>query len=145
MNLNQFTDQLLINGPHLERWPPTLRDSAKVLVAEDPEAATMLARELKLAQLLDELPVPEMPELEQRVLRQPLPPQSGSALNSLLGWLLPPDISQQWWRPALAATVPLVFGIVLGNFFSFGVVSVQEVEYWEEEIYLLSLADYPDQ
>ena len=46
------------------------------------------------------------------------------------------------WRPALAACLPLVFGIVLGNYYSFGISSeVDEFDYWEDELAMIALTD----
>ncbi|MEQ8953214.1 MAG: hypothetical protein RL120_03710 [Gammaproteobacteria bacterium] len=144
MKLDQFTKLLPVYGPDLQRWPDTLGDSARLLLANDQQALALLEQEQKLAAMLDAVSVPDMPGLEHRVLSQALPPQPESRLDLLLNWLLPVDASGQWWRPALAATVPLIFGVVLGNFFSFGVTGVSEVQNWQEEMYLVSLIDYPD-
>lgn len=144
MNPNEFAELILVYGADLDRWPDSLRSQAQTLVATDKRAASLLQREQSLADLLDEAQVPAMAGLEQRVLRQALPPQRSSKINALLNWLLPGEVSHYWWRPALAATVPLVFGIVLGNFFSFGISSTSETQDWADEMYLLSLTDYPD-
>lgn len=144
MKLNEFADLLLVHGAKPDRWPDSLRVRAESLVATDENAAALLRREQNLADLLDAVQVPEMAGLEQRVLQQSLPARRKSKINALVNWLLPAEVLHYWWRPALAATVPLVFGIVLGNFFSFGVSGSVEIQDWANEMYLLSLTDYPD-
>ena len=51
----------------------------------------------------------------------------------------------------MAACLPLVFGILLGNYFTFGVfgeagvyLDGDEYEYWEDELTMLSLTDYSE-
>jgi len=50
---------------------------------------------------------------------------------------------KQVWCPAIAVSIPLVFGIVLGNYFSFGVgIEDDGFQYWGDELAMLSLTDY---
>jgi len=45
----------------------------------------------------------------------------------------------------MAACLPLVFGIVLGNFYSFGINSeIDELDYWDDELAFLALSDIPE-
>ena len=49
------------------------------------------------------------------------------------------------WKPVAAACLPLVFGIILGNFYSFGVTfESDEIEYWEDELSMLSFNNYSE-
>ena len=84
--------------------------------------------------------------LEAKILGQSLPPRTPSLLEQLLEWLLPNSgFTLRLWQPVAAACLPLVFGIVLGNFYSFGVTfESDEMEYWEDELTMLSLNNYSE-
>jgi hypothetical protein len=93
--------------------------------------------------------------VEARVLNQPLPPQSQStvpgtpsfargltqSIDTLIEWVSPRR--QTLWQPVLAASCPLVLGIVIGNFFHFGVNATTEpsFESWDDELVMLSFND----
>ena len=146
MTLEQFTHLLEVHGSDFRRWPDELRTGARTFASTDATATELLRQYEQLDRLLDRLPVPEFAGLEARVLRQPLPPRHRSIPDRLIAWLLPAEgFGPQLWRPTVAACLPLVFGIVLGNFYSFGVgAQVDEFEYWENELTLLSLTDYSE-
>ena len=95
---------------------------------------------------MDQLAVPGFPDLELKVLTQEPPARSESLSDRIVNWLLPErNFRKQLWRPAMAACLPLVFGILLGNYFSFGVFAeADEYEYWEDELTMLSLTDYSE-
>ena len=93
--------------------------------------------------------------VEARVLNQPLPPQSQStvpgtpsfargltqSIDALIDWVSPRG--QTLWQPVLAASCSLVLGIVIGNFFHFGVNATTEpsFESWDDELVMLSFND----
>ena len=48
----------------------------------------------------------------------------------------------QWWRPLSAACLPMLVGIVMSNYFTFGVdVADQGFQAWDDELVMLSLTD----
>ena len=93
--------------------------------------------------------------VEAHVLDQPLPPQSQltvagapsfasgltRGIDALIDWVSPQR--QTLWQPVLAALCPLVLGIVIGNFFHFGVNATTEpsFESWDDELVMLSFND----
>ena len=93
--------------------------------------------------------------VEVRVLNQTLPPQtqltvagapsfaSGltQGIDALIDCVSPRR--QTLWQPVLAASCPLVLGIVIGNFFHFGVNATTEpsFESWDDELVMLSFND----
>ncbi len=107
---------------------------------------TDISEQRRLEQQLDQITVPEFAGLQARILNQQLPPRNDPLLDKLLDWLIPAGgFTIQLWRPAMVACLPLVFGIVLGNYYSFGVgLQSSEVEYWEDELAMLSLSDYSE-
>lgn len=80
--------------------------------------------------------------LEARVMQQTLPPQPRALIDQLVDWLLPKQRAA--WRPLLAASCPLLFGIVLANFYHFGIPSSttleSSIESWDDELMMLSFS-----
>jgi hypothetical protein len=146
MTLDEFTHLVESHGVDSERWPDHLQHPGQDLLATSTEAQRLMTRHRQLAQQLDQLLVPEFPGLESRVLSQQLPSHKDALLDQLLAWLLPENpFGKQFWRPAMAACLPLVFGILVGNYFSFGVfIEDDSFEYWEDELAMLALDDYTE-
>ena len=150
MTLEEFSELIETYGAELVKWPKELRQSADDFLQLDASAQVLLADYQALENKLDNLVVPEFSNLEQKVLNQALPPRQQSILPKILNWLVPAERSgMQLWRPAMAACLPLVFGIVLGNYFSFGISAdlsqeTDEFEYWEDELTFHALSDYSE-
>jgi len=144
MTPERFAQIVETCGSQPERWPAEERLAAEAYRRENPQAQAMSAQFAHLETLLDALPVPAMPGLEQRVLRNVVSLTRDSLLDKALDWLLPhSDRLLAWvWRPALVACLPLVCGIYMANFFSFGITGTEHI--WEEELSLLSLNDYAE-
>jgi len=97
--------------------------------------------------------------IEARVLNQALPPHVTQSprevhaasvgfmrgIDALIDWLSPPQ--QRHWRPIFAAACPLVLGIVIGNYFHFGLTPTSEpsFESWDDELVMLSFLDISNQ
>lgn len=146
MKIEEFTKIVETYGSESTRWPAELRDECTAFMANNPAARTLINRQWELDKLLNQITVPAFPELESRVLNQQLPPRKGSLTDQILAWMLPENgFGKQIWRPAMLACLPLVFGIVIGNFFSFGVdLENDGFAYWDDELTMLSLNDYTE-
>jgi hypothetical protein len=146
MTFDEFTHIVESHGVDPERWPDHLQQPCRDLLASSAEAQQLMTRHRQLAQELDQLLVPDFPGLESRVLTQQLPRRKAALLDRLLAWLLPENpFGTQLWRPLMAACLPLVFGIVVGNYSSIGVfIEDDSFEYWEDELAMLSLDDYTE-
>lgn len=146
MTLEEFTKLVEDYGCEPSRWPVGLRQECENFIAGSTEARALINQQQDLDTLMDRLRVPEFPGLEARVLNQALPPRSASPVDQFLQWLLPTgSVGKQLWRPAMVACLPLVFGIVIGNFYNFGVgLRSEGFEYWDDELYMLSLNDYTE-
>lgn len=146
MTLQKFSGILDRRGADAQAWPVVERAACHSLLETSPEARKLLREHQQLAQALDQLQVPALPGLEARVLNQSLPARTRSLLDHLLDWLLPGNLfGPRIWRPAMVACLPLVIGILVGNYFSFGVATEnQGFEYWDDELYVLSLNDYTE-
>lgn len=146
MTLEKFGDILDLHGSASSAWPARQRAACEALLADNAAARALLQEHQLLEQALSGIAVPDLPGLESRVLTQPLPARVKSPGERLLDWLLPANLlGPHLWRPALAACLPLVFGILVGNYFSFGVaVESPGFDTWGDELYMLSLNDYTE-
>ena len=63
-----------------------------------------------------------------------------------MNWLISDEnFSKQVWRPIVAACIPLAFGIVLGNYFSFSIgIEDYGFQYWDDELVMLSFTDFTE-
>lgn len=145
MELGDFTSLLDRYGSSLEDWPEQEAESARRLLERDTAASAARARQRELETLIGDLPTPRFPGLEARIAAQALPPRGLTPLDRLLGFLLPEADGRALWRPAIAACLPLVMGIVLGNYLSFGIVAEEQIsQEWDDELMMLSLV-IPDE
>ena len=144
MNIDEFTTCIDRYGSQLQRWPAKLQAEAQTLLESSPRAQALYSRQQSLDALLDQMSTVEFTGLIDRVATQPLPPRRDSLTVRIINWLLP-DQSREIWKPALAACLPLLFGVLLGNYFSFGVPYQQAVVAdWDTEFYMLALDDYDE-
>jgi hypothetical protein len=146
MTLVEFTRIIDLYGSESVRWPKRLRVECESFVASNIEARTLLNQQWQVEEAMAKLEVPSFPGLETRVLNQPLPERNRSFIEEVMSWLIPDEyFGKQVWRPAIAACIPLVFGIVLGNYFSFGIgIEDDGFQYWDDELAMLSLTDYTE-
>lgn len=144
MTLDEFTHIVEVYGPDARHWPEAQREACRQFSEANEEARELLDSYHRLSENLAAIPTPAFPGLEQRVLSQSLPPKQSSLLDSIINWLLPH--SESWsdlWRPVTAACLPLVFGIVVGNFYSFGITAEDDgFQYWDDELLMLSFNEY---
>ena len=146
MNIDAFTQILETYGAVEANWPEESRAACRQLTATSEEAQQLLRQFMLLEQSLDALDPPHFPGLETRILHQALPPQQLSLSDRLINWLIPKSGSPlSLWRPTLAACLPLVFGILVGNLTDFGAAQdSSEYQYWDDELIMLSFNDYSD-
>lgn len=143
MNIEEFTEIVESYGSESASWPEEIRQECIAFMANDPAARELINRQWQLDRLLDQRTVPVFPELESRVLNQQLPDRRGPLLDRVLAWMLPSE--KHFLRPVLLACLPLLFGIFIGNFFSFGVdLENDGFAYWDDELTMLSLNDYTE-
>lgn len=95
-------------GSDLDDWPNSAASEARRLLQSSPEAARLMqeiaALEIELTQLREHRATPG---LDERILAE-LPVRDG--IQRILDWL-----TGALWRPALAATIPLALGFILGT------------------------------
>ena len=146
MTLEKFTRIIDLYGCESARWPQSLLAECESFVTNNIEARTLLNQQYQVDESMEKLEVPDFPGLETRVLNQSLPKHNRSFFEEAMSWLIPDEyFGKQVWRPAIAACIPLVFGIVVGNYFSFGIdIEDDGFQYWDDELVMLSLTDYTE-
>ena len=106
MDLSTFADCADRFGPDLNRWPEPRRGAARALVADSAEARALLVRVRSLDDRLNALAREPAPaHLAPRILAS-LPKDRWAELTEWFRAAL--------WRPALAATLPLALGFIIG-------------------------------
>lgn len=131
-------------GTQAQRWPEDERQLAIAYLQLNPSAQRLVKEYQELDRLLDHHNIPSLTLIEKRVLSNTHRLVRETVVDRLLNWLVPHSerILGWIWRPALAAAFPLVFGIFLSNYYSFGI--EQSGHSLEEELYMLSLNDYAE-
>jgi len=125
-SLGRLAEVLQAYGANAAHWPQTERAMLLALIAESRQASNMLDQARRLDLLLDQYMVPEADDkLLQKVLATiPAP----NLFDQILNWLWP-ERKSRIWQPALAICLPLIFGILLGSFWT-----PLEPDYdWDEE------------
>lgn len=145
MNNSEFIELLEIHGPDPAHWPEESVDAISQLLAENPEAIQALLQFQEMDSLLMAMPAPEFTGLEERIAGQSLAGQGSELIERIIHWLLPAGGFSSLWRPAMAACLPLFFGVMVGSYSNFGLSRDTDTElYWEDELAMLSLADYSE-
>jgi len=144
MTEQRFEQIVTAYGSEPARWPATERDAALHFLASHHAAQTLVEEYRELNDLLDAATVPVMAQMERRVLRTLQEATRDSLLDKVLDWLMPRQgLGIAWaWRPALVACLPLICGIYMANFYSFGIDNAENS--WQEELYLISMNDYAE-
>ncbi|MDX1491466.1 MAG: hypothetical protein R3332_09270 [Pseudohongiellaceae bacterium] len=132
-------------GTDASKWPASEREAAKAYMLANPQAMQLFEEYRALEQLLDEHTIPSLALIEKRVIAKLEASSQKSLTEAFIDWLLPHSerLFTSLWRPALVASLPLIFGVYLSNFYSFGIDSETYMS-MEEELYMLSLYDYAE-
>ncbi|GAB5413584.1 MAG: hypothetical protein Cons2KO_11870 [Congregibacter sp.] len=108
MNRDEAKALLDAYGADAEKWPAERRQALALFLDGDDAAADILKEARQLDQVLATYELPGV-DLADQILDAL--PQSG--LERLLNWLMPVPASL-WWRPAMAAALPLAIGVCIG-------------------------------
>ncbi|MCB1647500.1 MAG: hypothetical protein KDI36_18705 [Pseudomonadales bacterium] len=139
MDPDRFRTIVEAFGADPERWPEAERTAAQAFLASSPQAQQLLAAEQDLDALLDTVPAPAIADQSAGILAR-LPVAEPALIERLTDWLIPERMSfATFFRPALAAALPLLAGIYLGPMIN--LTDTETVNYWDEEVYLLTLED----
>ena len=143
MNIKQLTLIFEVYGSKPEGWPVDKVKEIYDLLETNSDAISLKEEFDEMDQTLNELYLPNFDNLTQQILDRQLPQRNSSLATDLLNWIWPAHRSiRHFWRPISAAALPLLFGIFLGNYFSFGInYESSDSEYWAEELTILALID----
>lgn len=144
MHTERFEQIVETYGSQPVNWPAQEREAAEHLLRESSRARQLLQEQQTLDDMLNRIQVPAMAQMENRILRSLRDATRASLLDRVLDWMLPRrGTLLSWaWRPTLAAALPLVCGIYLANYYSFGIDETENS--WQEELYLISMNDYAE-
>ena len=137
MNLKRFQQLLDAYGTREENWPREEKEAARSLRQSNPQCERLLQRYRPLDDYLDEY-VTRIPSgLSNKILSGlPMP-----LIDRIVNWLIP-DVKSEIWKPAIAGSLPLILGMMLGASAIGSLLdSVESDNNWDEEIYLLALDD----
>jgi|TARA_Y100000310_G_C20647466_1_gene797442 hypothetical protein len=140
-DMQRFTAILEAYGNEPSRWPDGEREEMLQFIAANPQTETPLTAATELDRLLDssEIDAPSK-ALHGAILASLAKPAQGELIDALLAWLFPASSRHlAWlWRPAVAVTLPVAVGFLLGAG-SVGYAGSDDWESWEEEIYITGI------
>jgi len=116
MELSRFKQIVACYGAAPGRWPEGERQQALQLISSDQRAQAVLEQQASLDDALSAYRLDmDLTRLESRILQR-IDRESRGWVERLVGWLVP-EAGQpvSWLRPAVAVSLPLVCGIVLGT------------------------------
>lgn len=143
MNIKQLTLIFEVYGSQPEGWPIDKVEEIYDLLKTNSDAISLKKEFDEMDQVLNELYLPDFDNLTELILDRQLPERNSNLATDFLNWLWPINPSIRFfWRPISAASLPLLFGIFLSNYFSFGInYKSSDSEYWIEELTLMALID----
>lgn len=108
MDTERFRTLIDAYGADARRWPDAERPAMRAFVAARPEAEAWLREAKELDDWLDGDTV-----TPRDLSRQVLGALPRPVAERLIAWLLP-SAPGHWWRPAVAAVLPVLFGVWIG-------------------------------
>ena len=128
MDTERFRGLVDAYGADPRRWPEDERAAMEAFRGAEPPAEAWLHEARELDGWLDRDTVTTR-DLSQQILRALPQPFA----ERLVAWLLPREPGL-WWRPAVAAALPVVFGVAIGM----ATPTTTATDWTEEEQALLS-------
>lgn len=141
LGMQRFTAILEAYGSEPSRWPEKERHAMLQFIAANPQTKIQCSAEAQLDQLLDSAEIDAPSSSLVGTIMASLPNRSQVELiDTLLAWLFPASNRYlTWlWRPAVAVTLPLAIGFILGAG-SVSYAGVDEWDSWQEEIYISAI------
>lgn len=139
MNLNTLTTLLETYGTVESNWPVAVRAEARQYLAANEDARQLLKRYVPLDIALEKYVVdPNTARIRATLL---VAIGRRNIIDRMTAWLLPErGLLHSFWRPTLAASLPLILGIVLGSTLSIGNTNTTP-DAWNDQLSLVSLSD----
>ena len=116
MKLERLREIIGSYGASEDNWPSDEKSAALSLLDDSAEARRLVSIEASLDTLLDAFEIPfdnrAQNSLKQKILAEIEP----GFLERVINWLTPEmeTLRSSFWRPTLAATLPLLVGIAIG-------------------------------
>jgi len=135
MNHSRLLQLINAYGTNSDRWPEEERSSALQQLAQDSDAQQAINNLKSFDAVLDSYIVPPLTDLRRKILGN----LHKSWIDSGIEWLMPSfdELPAYFWRPVLAASLPLITGLLLGS----NLFTVDIADSWEDEIELIALYD----
>ena len=130
-------------GSQQSKWPEAERHEASLLIESDLAAATMLEQTILLDEQLNLHQVRMPSGLAEKIFHE----RKKSLIDQIIDWILPIHRANLW-HPALAASLPLLFGVAISTTSLGDLIDVEinnNDDYtltWDSDFYLLPLEDY---
>ena len=142
MNHDRLIELIEAYGGNEDAWPEDEREAARTLLSTSEEARQLLSESLYLDKLLQGYAVEFNQETRTRLTENVMAKVQPDLVERLINWLLPDiqSITTSIWRPALAASMTLAVGILLGLGLPIDSYLAEELTA-EEEFYLMAIAD----
>ncbi len=140
--LTRFAEILDAYGSDIKRWPAEDQRQMEQLLASSHQARELLEETAKLDSLLDQFTVPDINGEVRNLIIGAIPISKSGIIEKLLAWIIPQS-PKFLWKPALAMTLPLLVGFVVG-FVALGTYPVESMDSWEEDIYLVGVQETGD-
>ncbi|MDK1022736.1 MAG: hypothetical protein QGD92_00720 [Gammaproteobacteria bacterium] len=134
-SLSRFIEVLDAYGSDHDRWPKEDREQLEALLATSRHAQQLLKETAKLDSILDQFTVSDISQEVRKHVVDAIPFTKSGITERLLDWLFP-EGPEFLWRPALAVTLPLLIGFILGLV---ALEPAEPLDNWEEDIYLVGV------
>lgn len=134
-SLSRFVEILDAYGSDRNRWPKEDREQLELLLATSPHAQQLLKETAKLDSMLNQFAASEISQEVRKQVVDAIPFGKSGFAERLLDWLFP-EGPEFLWRPALAVTLPLLIGFVLGLV---TLEPAESLDNFEEDIYLVGV------
>jgi len=135
MNHSRLLQLINAYGTNSDRWPEEERLAALQQLAQDSEARQAIVNLKSFDAALDSYVAAPAPHLRNMILGN----LRKSWIDSCIEWFMPSfdELLAYFWRPVLAASLPLITGLLLGS----SLFTVDIADTWEDEIELIALYD----
>lgn len=138
--LQRFIEVLDAYGSDHDRWPYEEREQLELFLATSDQAQRLLNESTKLDTMLNQFTVPGFSQEIRNHVVDAIPFGKSGLAERFLEWIFP-AAPELLWRPALAVTLPLLVGFVLGLA---TLESAESLDAWEEDIYLVGVQQIGD-
>lgn len=116
MNLERLREIIGSYGAAEDSWPPDERNAVLSLLDHSAEARALVSIEASLDTLLDAFEIPSDSHAQNRLKQKILTEIAPNVVERIIDWLTPEmeALRSSFWRPTLAAALPLLVGIAIG-------------------------------